>query len=85
MWFLWLLTPKGGERRGREGRGAEGEVEQALDGLATLGSQPPTVGWAVSLARCFELSPVTDVDSAVPTLQALHSTHPRVAFRVSFN
>lgn len=91
MWFVWLLPPKGGERRGvkrrreEEGRGGRGGVEQALDRLAALGSQPPTLGCAASLASRSELSLVTDVDSAIPSLQALQSTHPRVAFRVSFS
>lgn len=93
MWFVWLLPPKGGERRGvkrrreEEGRGGGGRggVEQALDRLAALGSQPPTLGCAASLASRSELSLVTDVDSAIPSLQALQSTHPRAAFRVSFS
>lgn len=93
MWFVWLLPPKGGERRGvKRGREEDGEgggrggcVEQALDRLAALGSQPPTLGCAASLASRSELSLVTDVDSAIPSLQALQSTHPRVAFRVSFS
>lgn len=93
MWFVWLLPPKGGERRGvkrrreedGEGEGRGGGVEQALDRLAALGSQPPTLGCAASLASRSELSLVTDVDSAIPSLQALQSTHPRVAFRVSFS
>lgn len=94
MWFVWLLPLKGGERRGvkrrreedgeGEGRGWGG-VEQALDRPAALGSQPPTLGCAASLASRSELSLVTDVDSAIPSLQALQSTHPRVAFRVSFS
>lgn len=73
------------ERGGRGGRGTGGGVEQALDRLAALGSQPPTLGCAASLASRSELSLVTDVDSAIPSLQALQSTHPRVAFRVSFS
>lgn len=73
------------ERGGRGGRGTGGSVEQALDRLAALGSQPPTLGCAASLASRSELSLVTDVDSAIPSLQALQSTHPRVAFRVSFS
>lgn len=88
MWFVWLLPPKGGERRGVKRRREEegrGGVEQALDRLAALGSQPPTLGCAASLASRSELSLVTDVDSAIPSLQALQSTHPRVAFRVSFS
>lgn len=73
------------EEEREEARDGEGQVEQALDRLATLGSQPPTPGCAASLASRSELSPVTDVDLAMPSRQALQSTHPRVAFRVSFN
>lgn len=73
------------ERGGGTGGGTRGVVEQALDRLAALGSQPPTLGCAASLASRSELSLVTDVDSAIPSLQALQSTHPRAAFRVSFS
>lgn len=73
------------ERGGGTGGGTGWVVEQALDRLAALGSQPPTLGCAASLASRSELSLVTDVDSAIPSLQALQSTHPRVAFRVSFS